>query len=112
MTFDKMCYNEIYDKNSNGYILNFSYCPILNNVFRFSNIHSMFVNSIVEFNTGLVFYKYQTFMKKFLSIFNNLTIYQQTYLFKHFTCEKDWDNEQLIKLINFIKQKGENYDIF
>lgn len=105
LSFDKMLYNEHFNKDSKGYILNFLYCPILNNVYRFTNIHSMLVNAIVEFNKNLILNQYKLFIKRFLAIFNKLNFIQQNFLFEYFYREKDWNSKEMIK---FIKEKGES----
>ncbi len=72
----------------------------------------MFVNSIIEFNIALVLDSYKTFLKTFLCILDKLAIYQQNFLFKYFSCEKNWSDSQLNSIINYIKQKEKDCDIF
>ena len=68
-TSDIYQYVENYNSKYDCYILSFNYQPIQNNIYRFSNIHSMLVNGILAWDGCNIQKQYIKFWDNFSDIF-------------------------------------------
>lgn len=65
MNYQEDCYKS-------GYILSLDFFPFRDNVYRFSNIHSMLFNSVIVSNDGIMYEKIYRFKNEMHKIFSNL----------------------------------------